>query len=71
MADFVITANATFKDLAVSRGRKAPERVVVVYGVPDRRAIYRVTELSVICMFVVGYISRSLTSRTASTTSSR
>ena len=42
MADFVITANATFKDLAVSRGGKAPSLVEVVYGVPDRKRIHRV-----------------------------
>src|SRR5271165_751582 len=36
MADVVITANATFKDMAVRRGRKDPQRIVVVYGVPDR-----------------------------------
>ena len=42
MADFVITANATFKDLAVGRGRKDPARVEVVYSVPDRKRIYRV-----------------------------
>lgn len=41
-ADFVITANATFKDIAVSRGRKAPSLVEVVYGVPDRKRIHRV-----------------------------
>ena len=42
MADFVITANATFKDLAVSRGGKAPSLIEVVYGVPDRKRIHRV-----------------------------
>jgi len=42
MADHVITANATFKDIAVSRGPIAPERVEVVYGVPDRKRIRRV-----------------------------
>ncbi len=42
MADFVITANATFKDLAVARGGKAPSRVEVVYGVPDKKRIHRV-----------------------------
>src|SRR5271154_1527686 len=42
MADFVITANATFKDLAVSRGRKPPSLVEVVYGAPDRKRIHRV-----------------------------
>ncbi len=59
MADFVITANATFKDLAVSRGRKAPERVAVVYGVPDRMRIHRVDpepSLRGDRRFVVGYI---------------
>ena len=42
MADYVITANATFKDIAVSRGGKAPSKVEVVYGVPDRKRIHRV-----------------------------
>ena len=42
MADHVITANATFKDIAVSRGGKTPSQVEVVYGVPDRKRIHRV-----------------------------
>jgi glycosyltransferase involved in cell wall biosynthesis len=42
MADFVITANATFKDIAVSRGGMPPSKVEVVYGVPDRKRIDRV-----------------------------
>jgi glycosyltransferase involved in cell wall biosynthesis len=42
MADFVITANATFKEIAVTRGGKAPSLVEVVYGVPDRKRIHRV-----------------------------
>jgi glycosyltransferase involved in cell wall biosynthesis len=42
LADFVITANATFKDIAVRRGGKSPEAVEVVYSVPDRRLIHRV-----------------------------
>ncbi|MBV8593922.1 MAG: glycosyltransferase family 4 protein [Caulobacteraceae bacterium] len=42
MADFVITANATFRDLAIERGGKDPKRVEVVYGVPDRSRIHRV-----------------------------
>ena len=41
-ADYVITANATFKDIAISRGGKAPSQVEVVYGVPDRKRIHRV-----------------------------
>jgi glycosyltransferase involved in cell wall biosynthesis len=42
MADFVITANATFKEIAITRGGKAPSKVEVVYGVPDRKRIHRV-----------------------------
>ncbi|HEY3623023.1 MAG TPA: glycosyltransferase family 4 protein [Roseiarcus sp.] len=42
MADHVITANATFKDIALSRGGKTPSQVEVVYGVPDRKRIHRV-----------------------------
>jgi glycosyltransferase involved in cell wall biosynthesis len=42
MADHVITANATFKDIAVGRGGKAHALVEVVYGVPDRKRIHRV-----------------------------
>ena len=43
MADFVITANATFKDIAISRAvARRPSKVEVVYGVPDRKRIYRV-----------------------------
>jgi len=59
MADMVITANATFKDLAVSRGGKDPARVEVVYGVPDKRRIRRVEPepgLRQGRRFVVGYI---------------
>ena len=59
MADFVVTANATFKDLAVSRGRKDPSQVEVVYGVPDRKRIHRVEPepgLKGDRRFVIGYI---------------
>ena len=59
MADFVITASATFKDLAVGRGGKDPSRVEVVYGVPDRKHIHRVEpepELKGDRKFVLGYI---------------
>jgi len=41
-ADHVITVNATFKDIAISRGGKTPSQVEVVYGVPDRLRIHRV-----------------------------
>jgi glycosyltransferase involved in cell wall biosynthesis len=59
MADFVVTANATFKDLAVSRGRKDPSQVEVVYGVPDRKRIHRVAPEPALKgdrRFVIGYI---------------
>jgi glycosyltransferase involved in cell wall biosynthesis len=59
MADFVVTANTSFKDLAVSRGGKAPSLVEVVYGVPDRKRIHRVAPepgLNGGRRFVLGYL---------------
>ena len=59
MADHVITANATFKDIAVSRGGKAPSLIEVVYGVPDRKRIRRVAPepgLRDGRKFVLGYL---------------
>ena len=59
MADSVVTANATFRDLAISRGGKDPSRVEVVYGVPDRQRIRRVEPgpgLRGDRKFVLGYI---------------
>ena len=59
MADHVITANATFKDIAISRGGKAPSQVEVVYGVPDRERIRRVEPepgLHDGRKFVLGYV---------------
>jgi glycosyltransferase involved in cell wall biosynthesis len=58
-ADQVITANATFKDIAVSRGGKTPSQVEVVYGVPDRQRIRRVEPepgLHDGRKFVLGYV---------------
>ena len=58
-ADCVITANATFKDIAISRGGKAPSKVEVVYGVPDRKRIHRVEPepgLHSGRKFVLGYV---------------
>ena len=58
-ADHVITANATFKDIAISRGGKAPSQVEVVYGVPDRKRIHRVEPepgLHRGRKFVLGYV---------------
>ena len=59
MADQVITANATFKDIAISRGGKTPSQVEVVYGVPDRKRIRRVEPepgLHGGRKFVLGYV---------------
>ena len=59
MADHVITANATFKDIAASRGGKTPSQVEVVYGVPDRQRIRRVEPepgLHGGRKFVLGYV---------------
>jgi glycosyltransferase involved in cell wall biosynthesis len=59
MADHVITANATFKDIAISRGGKTPSQVEVVYGVPDRQRIRRVEPepgLHGGRKFVLGYV---------------
>ncbi|MGC2784618.1 MAG: glycosyltransferase family 4 protein [Roseiarcus sp.] len=58
-ADQVITANATFKDIAISRGGKTPSQVEVVYGVPDRQRIRRVEPepgLHGGRKFVLGYV---------------
>ena len=58
-ADHVITANATFKDIAVSRGGKTPSQVEVVYGVPDRQRIRRVEPepgLHAGRKFILGYV---------------
>ncbi len=59
MADYVITANATFKEIAITRGGKAPSKVEVVYGVPDRKRIHRVEpehRLHGGRKFVLGYL---------------
>jgi glycosyltransferase involved in cell wall biosynthesis len=59
MADHVITANATFKDIALSRGGKTTSQVEVVYGVPDRKRIRRVEPepgLHGGRKFVLGYV---------------
>jgi glycosyltransferase involved in cell wall biosynthesis len=59
MADHVITANATFKEIAISRGGKTPSQVEVVYGVPDRQRIRRVEPepgLHGGRKFVLGYV---------------
>lgn len=41
-ADLVVSANDTYRDLAISRGGKHPDDVVTVYSIPDKSRIYRV-----------------------------
>jgi len=41
MADLVVTANQSFRDIAISRGRKKPEDVLAVYSIPSRTRIFR------------------------------
>lgn len=38
----VISANETYRDLAISRGGKSPQDVVTVYSIPDRSRMRRV-----------------------------
>lgn len=40
-ADFVISANASFRELAIGRGAMRPEEVETVYSIPDRINLYR------------------------------
>jgi glycosyltransferase involved in cell wall biosynthesis len=41
-ADLVITANHTFRDIAIARGGQPPDKVVAVYSVPDKAHMRRV-----------------------------
>jgi len=40
-ADFVISSNASFREIAISRGGLRPEIVETVYSIPDRKNMYR------------------------------
>lgn len=58
-ADLVISANETYRALAISRGGKDPADVVTVYSVPDRARIRRVPEDAALragARIVLGYI---------------
>ena len=58
-ADLVISANETYRGLAISRGGKNPDDVVTVYSVPDRSRMRRVAEdpaLRAGARLVLGYI---------------
>ena len=41
-ADMVISTNETYRELAIGRGGKRPDRVVSVYSFPDRSRLHRV-----------------------------
>jgi glycosyltransferase involved in cell wall biosynthesis len=59
MADVVVSANDTYRDLAISRGGKRPEDVVTVYGIPDKSHIHRVEPDAGVRKgkkFVLGYV---------------
>lgn len=45
IADLVISANETFRQLAISRGGRRPEGVVTVYSVPDTRLFSRTRDI--------------------------
>jgi glycosyltransferase involved in cell wall biosynthesis len=58
-ADMVVSANDTFRDIAIDRGGKHPKDVVTVYSVPDRARIRRVRPAISIRngrRFVLGYL---------------
>jgi glycosyltransferase involved in cell wall biosynthesis len=45
-ADLVISANESFRELAILRGRKSPKDVVAVYSIPDKRFFANVNIVS-------------------------
>ena len=58
-ADFVICANASFREIAISRGGVRPELVETVYSIPDRKNMYRTTPSESVRSgrkFVLGYL---------------
>ncbi len=58
-ADFVVSANDTFREIAIARGGKAPETVQAVYSIPDRKSIYRTEPRQTLRKgrkFVLGYV---------------
>jgi glycosyltransferase involved in cell wall biosynthesis len=58
-ADTVISANDTYRDLAISRGGKNSRDVVAVYSIPDKSRIYRLPpddSLRQGKKFVLGYV---------------
>ena len=58
-ADLVISANDTYREIAIRRGRKSPQEVVTVYSVPDQSGMRRVPANAALrkgARVVLGYI---------------
>lgn len=58
-ADMVISANDTYRDLAITRGGQDPKDVVTVYSIPDKSRIYRLPpdpSLRRGKKFILGYV---------------
>ena len=58
-ADMVISANETYRDLAITRGGRDPKDVVTVYSIPDKSRIYRMPpdpSLRRGKKFILGYV---------------
>lgn len=58
-ADVVISANETYRELAIDRGGKDPGDVITVYSVPDRSRVRRVPQAPALrqdARLVLGYI---------------
>lgn len=58
-ADIVVSANDTFRDIAIKRGGKNPDVVVAVYSIPDKSRMRRVepdVTLRRGKRFVLGYV---------------
>ncbi|WP_119273288.1 glycosyltransferase family 4 protein [Taklimakanibacter deserti] len=59
LADRVISANDTYRDIAITRGGRTPDSVTTVYSVPDRQKLRRVApdaKLRAGATVVLGYI---------------
>lgn len=58
-ADLVISANDTFRDIALDRGGKKPDDVITVYSVPDRNRMRRVEphpDITKLGKTILGYV---------------
>jgi glycosyltransferase involved in cell wall biosynthesis len=58
-ADLVVSANDTYRDIAIMRGGKRPDDVITVYSIPDKSRIHRVpadVEARKGKTFVLGYV---------------